>query len=92
MDIDARLGLDVFKIDKETHIVVEKSPCPSCEGRPCLRVCPAKVYTEGEGGKILARYEGCLECGTCLIACPSPGVLLKWKYPRGGFGVHYRFG
>jgi ferredoxin like protein len=31
-----------------------------------------------------------LECGTCQIACIYGSV--KWKYPRNGFGVQYRFG
>jgi ferredoxin like protein len=92
MEIDARLGLDVFKIAPATHIELGAEACATCKERACLRVCPAHVYTEGEGGKILVRFEGCLECGTCWIACPSPGTALKWKYPAGGFGVHYRFG
>ena len=91
MDIDAKLGLDVFKIDKTPHIELDAALCKACESRPCLRVCPARVYTEGEDGEILVRYEGCLECGTCLIACPQKGGL-TWTYPKGGFGVHFRFG
>ena len=33
-------------------------------------------------------WEGCLECGTCLICCDDRA--LTWTYPRGGFGVQYR--
>ena len=32
----------------------------------------------------------CIECGTCRILCPYYNV--SWKYPRGGFGVAYKFG
>ena len=71
MEIDARLGLDVFKVDKETHIELDSALCKACATRPCLSVCPARVYTEGEEGEINIRFEGCLECGTCLIACPQ---------------------
>ena len=35
-------------------------------------------------------YAGCLECGTCLIAC-NEGAL-SWSYPKGDYGVQYRFG
>ncbi|MHC5039118.1 MAG: ferredoxin family protein [Planctomycetota bacterium] len=91
MDIDARLGLDVFKLDKASHIELDAEQCKACTKRVCLWICPAKVYTEGEEGEILIRFEGCLECGTCWIACPAAGGL-RWKYPGGGFGVHFRFG
>jgi ferredoxin like protein len=35
-------------------------------------------------------FAGCLECGTCMIACIYGSV--KWKYPKSGFGVQYRCG
>ncbi len=90
MSIDARLGLDVFKIDEESHIEVDQERCQrECEVRYCLYICPAEVYSLGPQGEILIRYERCLECGTCIIACPEA---LHWNYPRGGFGVQYRFG
>ena len=43
-----------------------------------------------EGNKIIIGYENCLECGTCRLACPYENI--SWKYPRGGFGVKYRYG
>ncbi len=91
MDLDAKLGLDVFKVAPASHIELDAEVCKVCSSRVCLWVCPAKVYTEGEQGAINVRYEGCLECGTCLIACPEPSGL-TWRYPAGAFGVHYRFG
>ncbi|MEK6545549.1 MAG: ferredoxin family protein, partial [Nitrospinota bacterium] len=32
--------------------------------------------------------EGCLECGTCRIACE----FIEWRNPKGGYGVCYRYG
>ena len=32
----------------------------------------------------------CLECGTCLAVAPA-GVL-RWHYPRGGYGIAFREG
>ena len=86
LSIEARLGLVAFTIDSEPHIKLKE--CEGCEARYCLFVCPAKLYTEEEG-KIVFNYEGCLECGTCRIACPRD---LDWNYPRGGFGAHYQYG
>ena len=91
MNIEAKLGLDVFSLDKQAHIVVNQEACRTrCKGRVCLTVCPAHLYTEGAEGEIVLNYEGCLECGTCKLACPEGA--LDWRYPRGGFGVQYRFG
>lgn len=91
MDIDAKLGLDVFKIDTEPHIILQHEICKTiCQVRFCLNVCPAELYTLNQSGEIQVNYEGCLECGACLIACADEA--LKWHYPRPGYGVQYRFG
>ena len=92
MNIEAKLGLDVFRVDGEQpHIVIDHEACRTrCTVRYCLHVCPANLYTVGEGDRILVNHEGCLECGTCLIACPAEA--LTWHYPRAGYGVQYRFG
>ena len=91
MNIEAKLGLNVFKIGTESHITINQQICQAeCQKRPCLHVCPAEVYTLDREGWVQAEYEGCLECGTCLIACPFEA--LSWQYPNAGFGVQYRFG
>ncbi len=91
MNIDAKLGLDVFKLDDEAHIRIDQETCQDrCDVRPCLVVCPAKLYSVDSSGLVQVDHEGCLECGTCLIACPEDA--LSWVYPRASFGVHYRFG
>jgi ferredoxin like protein len=91
MTIEAKLGLNVFKIDQETHIAIDQRVCQSkCQARYCLHVCPAEVYVLDRQGEVRAEYEGCLECGTCLVACAHGA--LTWHYPQAGFGVQYRFG
>ncbi len=91
MNIEAKLGLNVFKLDKESHITIDQEICRSkCEIQYCLHVCPANVYALDQKGNVSAEYEGCLECGTCLIACSHEA--LSWHYPNAGFGVQYRFG
>lgn len=92
MNIEAKLGLNVFQIDKEQpHIHIQQKICQErCLARYCLYVCPAHLYTLSEDGEVRVDYEGCLECGTCLIACRQGA--LTWHYPRAGYGVQYRFG
>jgi len=91
MNIEAKLGLDVFGLDKKPHITIDQQVCQAvCKLRPCLFVCPAHLYTLDPEGRVQVNWEGCLECGTCLIACQDKG--LEWHYPRAGFGVQYRFG
>lgn len=91
MNIDAKLGLDVFKISKESHIIIKNEICrEQCENRPCLYVCPADLYDVNDEGEMVVNYEGCLECGTCLISCDKKA--LEWTYPRAEYGVQYRLG
>ncbi len=90
ISIEERLGLVSFEVDKETHIKVDTSLCRDCRDKPCLRFCPAKRYTLGKGDEIVHDFEGCLECGTCKLACPKGAV--DFDYPRGGYGVYYRYG
>ncbi len=92
MRIDEKLALDAFKTDKESHITIDHEICRSkCTAKHCLTVCPGHLYTFNEDeNEIVVEYAGCLECGTCMIAC-APGAI-TWRYPRGDFGVQYRYG
>lgn len=91
MSIEAKLGLDVFKIDKERHITIDTEKCRNeCTVKACLWVCPANLYTIDDQGNNTVNFEGCLECGTCLICCDQGA--LEWHYPRGEYGVQYRMG
>jgi ferredoxin like protein len=89
MKIDAKLGLDVFKLDKEPHIVIDTEVCRTqCIDRACLYVCPASLYELDDTGRMTVNWEGCLECGTCMICCDERA--LSWTYPSGPYGVQYR--
>ena len=86
-----KLSLDVFKNDQESHIIIHQEICRECEPKPCLSICPGGLYSVSEEtGEVLIEYAGCLECGSCRVACPHGA--LEWNYPRGGFGVQYRYG
>ncbi len=87
--LDLKLETLTFKSDPEPHIVIQNELCPACEGRPCTVACPAGLYV-WEGGQIVHSCEGCLECGSCRVVC-APGAI-TWRYPRGGYGVRFRWG
>ena len=93
LSLTEKLGRNVFKIDSESpHIAIDHDLCRQvCSLRPCLYICPAKLYSyDEEKDEIFVDYEGCLECGTCLIVCED--AALTWVYPRPGYGVQFRFG
>jgi len=91
MNVETKLGLDVFKIDKDAHIIIDQEICRSCEDKFCLYVCPGKLYSVNrETEEMEVECSGCLECGSCRIACIHGA--LEWNYARGGFGIQYRFG
>jgi len=89
VDVGEKLQLVRFRISPEAHIKVDKSRCQKCPHQACAYVCPAACYTRADDGEILFAYEGCLECGSCGIVCDQGAI--EWNYPRGGYGVSYRF-
>lgn len=92
MSTEQLLGLDKFVVDdEEAHIKIDKDVCRGCAPKPCTYACPAGLYTIKEG-EIVFDYAGCLECGTCRVVCPQADRAIRWSYPRGGFGVQFRFG
>lgn len=90
INIKDKLALDTFKPAKESHLEVDQELCNKCEVKCCLYICPGRVYTLDEQGKLKIEFEACLECGTCLIACPYDAI--HWNYPQGGFGVQFKYG
>ena len=87
INVQEKLDLIRFRLDKETHIIIDREKCAICEGRPCLFACPAALFTLS-GDEILHSYEGCLECGTCYVVCEQDAI--DWRYPKGGYGVGFR--
>ncbi len=92
MNLEDKLFLVGFKPDEAgSHLVVRSQEAcrNSCERKLCTAFCPAQVY-KWEEGAITVGYNGCLECGACRIGCPNSNI--EWRYPRGGFGLQYKFG
>jgi len=87
--IENKLAVNKYDIDQEVHIKFDDNICQSCAGHPCLYACPAVCFKLSEG-HIIFSYEGCLECGSCRIACQKKAI--DWTIPRPGFGICYEFG
>jgi ferredoxin like protein len=91
MKVEEKLAINAIKNDKESHIKLDKETCARCAERYCIRICPGHLYSVSEEtGEVVVEYAGCLECGTCSIACVRRAV--SWEYPRGECGVQYRYG
>jgi ferredoxin like protein len=90
VNVKAKLGVDTIKVDTNKHITVKNEICKGCTEKVCLHVCPAQVYKINSEGDIVLDLEGCLECGTCVIACEKCAI--DWNYPAGGFGIQLKFG
>ena len=89
MNIDAKLGLDVFKLDKEPHIVIEQEICATvCTNRACLYVCPADLYELDDEKRMTVNWEGLPRVRHLpdLLRAQSPQV----DVPALPDGVQYR--
>jgi ferredoxin like protein len=74
---------------RESHIKLNPRFCVECSGRSCTYICPAEVYVWDEAEKkIDVRYENCLECGTCDVACEMNAI--EWSNPVWGEGISYK--
>lgn len=95
VDVDALISVNKYSVDEgNKHIeLVPRSleDLPAEEFGKLVRVCPAGLYKQREDGSRSFDYAGCLECGTCRIACEGT-IIAKWENPQPGMGVMYRFG
>ena len=88
--VEEKLFQNRYLLDENhPHIRIRDAQrCQSCT-QPCTFCCPAACYVKNEAGQVDLTTDGCLECGTCRILCPDN---LDWDYPRGGFGISFKFG
>lgn len=89
LGLKTKLGLNVFKENKDFHISIKEGHARDPRLLRAMRVCPAGLYTQNADGVELS-VDGCLECGACLLACGED--VLSWHYPNSGAGVQFRFG
>lgn len=90
-NIDEKLATVKTNPDTNSHLAPDENFCRRCSEKSCLYVCPANVYEWDEKEqKLIVRYENCLECGACRIACDKQ--CLKWRYPASNYGITYKQG
>ena len=90
-NIDEYLATNKYEVDEASaHIEVDLEGSDE-EFEKLIMVCPAALYKRDEIGKKSFDYAGCLECGTCRVACGDT-IVTKWKNPQPTKGIEYRFG
>lgn len=90
--MEERLYQNRYLVDEgRPHISIKQSVHDSEELKSLVTICPAACYAYGDNGRVEIVSDGCMECGTCRIVCQDTGEI-EWDYPRGGFGVLFKFG
>jgi ferredoxin like protein len=90
--IEEKLYQNRYVVDAgKPHIKVKEHEVPSEALKSLVTTCPANCYSETEQGKVEIVPDGCMECGTCRVVCTDTDEI-EWDYPRGGYGVLYKFG
>ena len=91
MNINEKLATLKYNKDNESHLSVDNDKCMRCKGKSCTYICPASVYEWNEDKCTMTiRYENCLECGACKIACEKHNI--SWKYPNAEYVVKFKNG
>lgn len=90
--VDEKLFQNRYLVDTgRPHIKVRPHEKPSRALLSLTYACPAGCYAVNDLGQVEITADGCMECGTCRVITAATGEV-EWNYPRGGFGVLYKFG
>lgn len=92
--VEEKLFQNRYRVDVgRPHVKIKDADICSnaCAQQPCTVCCPAGCYTLEGNGRVVLISDGCLECGTCRIICDEHRNL-EWQYPRGGYGILFKFG
>ncbi len=92
MKVEEKLFQNRYLVDPgRPHIKVRPHEKPSRALLALLHTCPAGCYAANDKGQVEIIADGCIECGTCRILTASTGEI-EWNYPRGGYGILFKFG
>ncbi|NYY76237.1 ferredoxin-like protein FixX [Escherichia coli] len=90
VNVDVKLGVNKFNVDEEHPHIVVKADADK-QAPELLVKAPRRSVQKQDDGSVRFDYAGCLECGTCRILGLG-SALEQWEYPRGTFGVEFRYG
>lgn len=57
-------------VDKRGSQIFLPRLCNHCEDAPCVAACPVNASYRREDGLVLVRYDRCIGCKACMVACP----------------------
>lgn len=92
--VEEKLFQNRYRVDAgRPHIQIkDANVCQArCKTKQCTYCCPAACYTKEADGRVVLITDGCLECGTCRVICKDFSNV-EWEYPRGGYGILFKFG
>jgi len=86
MDMERAIFWNQFftKVEGEyprVRISMFPRPCQQCDDPPCVPVCPVEATYRDEDGRVLVRYEKCIGCRYCMVACPYGARYFNWFAP-----------
>ena len=90
--VEEKLYQNRYLVDTgRPHISIAPHDVPSPVLLSLTKLCPAGCYGLNSKGQVEVTPDGCLECGTCRVLAEPAGEI-TWSYPRGGYGVLFKFG
>lgn len=91
VDVSEALAVNKYEVDEGNPHIELAEELDDEEFLKLVKLCPAGLYKIDEDGHKSFDWAGCLECGTCRIACGDT-IVEKWNNPGPMMGVEYRFG
>jgi ferredoxin like protein len=94
VNVEEKLFQNRYKVDHGRPHIQIKDPavCANeCKLQACTFVCPASCYKSEGNRNVTLITDGCLECGSCRVIC-TEHANVAWEYPRGGYGILFKFG
>lgn len=65
----------------DLRLAVFPRPCMHCEEPPCVPVCPVAATYKDSDGRVVVRYDKCIGCRYCMVACPYGARYFNWFQP-----------
>lgn len=62
----------------EPRQLILPRPCMHCNRAPCVNVCPVGATYKREDGITMQRYDICIGCRSCMVACPYTVRVFNW--------------